>query len=93
MFTFDRWRALLTKAWGEGVYILPHPTKHDLGIAVSKSGDAIKTYTVSAYGCSCPARGDCKHRALFLFERPALLTLAVEFPVSDEDTTDHECNN
>jgi hypothetical protein len=80
MMTFERWQHLLEKAWQEGVVLAPHPTNPTLARTFSRTqmaNNRVVLYTVSVYGCSCPARGDCKHRALYLFERPALLPLAV----------------
>lgn len=95
MLTMKRWQHLLNKAWEEGIWLVPHPTNVNLALCLSQTrlratDSEVVFYTVSVYGCSCPARGDCKHRALFLFENPALIPLAVlsadsEFAPSSDD--------
>lgn len=92
MFTLGRWHHLLQKAWDEGVWLAPHPTNPHLGVCPSQTelrNGKLVMYTVSVYGCSCPARGDCKHRALFLFENPALIPLAI-LPPDDLGKSDGE---
>lgn len=80
-FTLSRWMQLVERAWGEGLVIERHPEIESLGLCISqtrlKRDGEIAVYTVNAYGCSCPARGDCKHRALYLYMHPSLIPLAV----------------
>jgi hypothetical protein len=80
--TYERWESLLRRAWAEGVRCEPHPTKPSHALC-SSSRHAHVRYTVNAYRCNCPTRDACKHRALFLFERPDLLPLVVE-PIETE---------
>lgn len=80
-FTLSRWLKLVERAWSEGLVLEPHPTKPEIGLCLSQTklrrdGELV-TYIVNAYGCSCPARGDCKHRAMWLLQNPALIPLAV----------------
>lgn len=81
MMSYEEWERMLHKAWSEGLWLVPHPNKSDLSLCLSQTKlneNRFVQYTVGLYGCSCPARRPCKHRALWLFEHPDLLPLAVD---------------
>lgn len=82
--TYERWELLLHRAWDDGVRCVPHPTRRGFAMCTSARHKGVR-YTVNEYQCNCPARGDCKHRALFLFERPELLPLVVDAIPTERD--------
>lgn len=75
--TWDRWLRLFTKANAEGLKVTPHPVRKDAALCRSKNNPGI-IYEVDADGCSCPAAGQCKHRALFAFHVPGMFALIVD---------------
>lgn len=85
--TYERWEELLRKAWIDGIRLEPHPVSRDLCLATSATNPNGR-YVVGVYACNCPARGECKHRALYLFEHPWLLPLVVEPIAVERDEQD-----
>lgn len=78
--THDEWERALCRAWSEGIFLVDHPDKPGISRCYSQTllrQQKFVVYEVGLYGCTCPARRPCKHRALWLFEHPDDLPLAV----------------
>lgn len=68
---------LFTRANEEKLYLIRHPTLPDTALVRSVKHPGT-VYVVDQYRCTCPASGQCKHRALFAFEWPGMLLRIVD---------------
>jgi len=68
---------LFARANEEKLSLLPHPTLANTAMVRSVKHPGT-IYVVDQYRCTCPARGQCKHRALFAFKWPGMLLRIVD---------------
>ena len=68
---------LFARANEEKLRLDRHPVLADTALVRSVKHPGV-IYVVDEYRCTCPARGQCKHRALFAFNWPGMLLRIVD---------------